>query len=255
MVENAIFYDASKCIGCRGCQVACKQWNGLPGDKTVFWGSYENPRTLTGNTWTKINFREKREGDNVKFLFAKTQCMHCSEPSCVAVCATGAARKMPDGRVEIDQNRCVGCKNCVVACPFGAANFSEDTGTSRKCHRCPDRVEAGLKPACVSTCVTGALNFGERSEMIKLAKQRRQGLWAEGQKAIFYGLNEAGGTNTIYLLNDEPEAYGLPKNPQVATANIFAGWLGVGIAGALIALVPFKSFLEARERGLKGGRS
>lgn len=255
MADQAILYDASKCTGCRGCQVACKQWNGLPADKTEFWGTYENPRTLTGNTWTKINFREKRENGQVKFLFAKVQCMHCTNPSCEAVCAAGAAKKnVTTGLVQIDQNRCIGCKNCATACPFGAANFSEETGTSRKCRGCPERVAAGMEPACVSTCVTGALSFGARSEIISKAKARQRELQADGKKAVVYGEHEVGGLRTIYVLEDEPEAYGLPGNPQIATATVAATWAGVGVAAGLLALIPFKSFFEARERGLKEAR-
>ncbi|HAA89608.1 MAG: 4Fe-4S ferredoxin iron-sulfur binding domain protein [Thermoanaerobacterales bacterium 50_218] len=249
MAEYAMFIDTSKCTGCRACQVACKNWNGLPAEETDFWGTYENPKTLTGNTWTKVKFNEKVENGNIKLLFAKIQCMHCNDASCMAVCATKAISRRPGGMIVIDQNRCVGCRNCVTACPFGAVNFSEETGTPRKCRLCEDRVAAGLQPACVNACLSGALNFGERSEMLALAKKRQKELLAAGEKAIIYGEKELGGTHVIYLLTDEPEAYGLPKDPEIATSVVPSGWTWALAGLGLIALFPLRRFTEARKKG------
>lgn len=248
MAEYAMYIDTSKCIGCRACQVACKNWNNLPGNK-ITEEYYENPQRLTGDTWTKVRFHESVQGDKIKFLFNKMQCMHCTEASCMAVCATGAISRRPGGMVIIDEQRCVGCRNCVTACPFGAVNFSEETGTPRKCRFCEDRLAAGLKPACVSACPTGALDFGDREEMLKLAKKRQQELLAAGEKAILYGENELGGTHVFYLLTDEPEAYGLPKNPQIATSVVPSSWSWALAGLGLIALFPLRRFAEARKKG------
>ena len=236
-----IFIDVSKCTGCRGCQVACKQWNNLPATKTAFSGSYENPPQIEGNTWTKVKFIEDRHSNgNVRFLFRKTQCMHCTEASCVAVCASGAATRMDNGSVVIDQNKCIGCKNCVVACPFGAVGYDTQTGTSRKCRLCYERVSNNMLPACVKTCPPGALRFGKREEILTMARERVKQLKATGKDAYIYGEKELGGTGSIYVLDAPPKVYGLPENPKPATASVSGNWLGVLIGAGILAFAPFK---------------
>ena len=147
-------------MGCRGCQVACKQWNQLPAEKTRFDGNYQNPKHLSGKTWTLVNFIEPNDYDqNPRWLFRKQSCFHCAEATCVSVCPTGAAKKRDDGIVFIDQGICAGCKYCVETCPFGTPQFDRKTGTVKKCRMCLDRVGNGLKPACATACPTGALAF------------------------------------------------------------------------------------------------
>jgi len=239
--------DVSKCTGCRACQVACKQWNDLPAEKTSFSGSYENPPRISGNTWTKVRYAEEVQDGKVRFLFRKIQCMHCTEASCMAVCAAGAPTRMDNGSIVFDQNKCIGCKNCVVACPFGAAGYSPDTGTSRKCWACQNRQENNMEPACVKACPPGALQFGNREEMLAKAKARVQELKAAGKEAYVYGEKEVGGTNTIYVLDAPPKVYGLPENPKVATAGVFGNWIGVLVGAGILAFAPFKMFFADKE--------
>ena len=193
----AALVDTTRCMGCRACQVACKQWNQLPAEKeSKFLGTYENPPALTADTWTKIQFHEFSDA-GPKWRFRKQQCFHCDDASCVNVCPTGAAKKRPNGIVVIDQSICAGCKYCVEACPYQTPKFSEETGTAVKCRFCYDRVENGLSPACVTACPTGALFFGKRSEVIAEAHRRKKGR----SDLKVYGENELGGLGWIYLVD------------------------------------------------------
>ncbi len=250
--QMGILIDVSKCTGCRGCQVACKQWNNLPATRTAFSGSYENPPRIEGNTWTRVKFVEDMQsGGNVRFLFRKTQCMHCTEASCVAVCASGAATRLNNGTVVIDQDKCIGCKNCVVACPFGAVAFDPQTGTSRKCRLCYERVENNMPPACVKTCPPGALQFGKREELLAAAGERVSQLKAAGKDASIYGQKEVGGTGVIYVLDATPKLYGLPENPRPATAGLTGNWLGVLAGAGIMALAPFKLLFSDKETDIQ----
>ena len=228
-----VLVDITRCMGCRGCQVACKQWNQLPAEKTEFGGTYENPPSLSADTWTKIQFFESSNGRQ-EWRFRKQQCFHCDQASCVTVCPTGAARKTEKGIVIIDQSICTGCKYCVEACPFQTPKFSERSGTAIKCRFCWDRVANGLGPACVKACPTGALFFGRRDEVLREANARAKKV----KGATIYGETELGGLGWIYLIDREPEKVGMISDPQPATKGIFGKWLagvipGVAILGGL----------------------
>jgi formate dehydrogenase iron-sulfur subunit len=219
MKKKSILYDASKCTACRGCQVACKQWNQLPAVKTSFQGTYENPPRFSANTWTKIVFKEHEKDDKVQWLFSKQGCMHCSDAACIKVCPASAITRNEFGAVNIDQNKCIGCNYCAANCTYNVIGFDQKANVARKCNFCVDRVTAGLEPACVKTCPTGALSFGDRTDMIALANQRLAFLQENGNPdANIYGLNELDGLGVLYVLGDRPEKYGLPENPRVSTA-------------------------------------
>lgn len=216
----AVLCDANRCIGCRGCQVACKQWNEnnefIPEppytwDKTVNWGSYENPPQLSARTWTKIRFTELDHDGKFYWVFTKLQCMHCKYPACVAACPVGALQKTPEGPVLYDDDKCFGCRYCMVACPFGIPTFEWDKPLPwiRKCTFCADRLGEGLEPACVKTCPTGALKLGEREELIIEAKER---IASSPDKYVnhIYGEKEVGGTSWLYLSPVPFEMLGLP---------------------------------------------
>lgn len=250
MAELAMYIDVTKCTGCRGCQVACKQWNGLPAVKTKFTGSYENPPRMGGDIWTKVRFFEQEDDNKVRFLFRKAQCMHCTDASCMAVCAAGAISRNQYGSVIIDQDRCVGCKNCVVACPFHAVGFSEETGTSRKCRFCSERIENGMEPACVKACPPGAIKVGNRDEVLAAANERVNLLKQNKAKSQLYGVKELSGLHVIYVLDDDPEVYGLPKNPQVATANLFGNWLSALAGVGILVFAPFWLIFRERSNGV-----
>lgn len=250
MADLAMYIDTTKCTGCRGCQVACKQWNGLPTVTTGFSGSYENPPRIGGDTWTKIRFFEKEENGRPGFLFRKAQCMHCTDASCLAVCAAGAVLRNSRGVVSIDQDRCTGCKNCVVACPFHAVGFSKETGTSRKCGMCYDRVENGMEPACMKACPADAVKVGDREQVLTEAKEKAGVLKSKGINAQVYGEKELSGLHVIYLLDDKAETYGLPNEPQMATANIISNWLTALAGAAVLAIAPFWLIFGSRDNGI-----
>ena len=173
----AMLFDASKCTACRGCQVACKQWNDLPGEVTKNTGSYQNPPRLSADTWLVMEFHEVENGDGLKWGFRRTACMHCLEPACVSACPVGALHKTDEGPVHYDDDRCIGCRYCMLACPFDVPTFTWDKGLMegaviRKCNFCVDRLGSGLEPACAKTCPPGALVFGERDELIAEAHAR-----------------------------------------------------------------------------------
>jgi len=259
-MAKAILIDTSKCTACRGCQVACKQWNDLPAEKTHNWGSYQNPEHLSAVTWKLVTFHEDDEGDEFQWLFLPKQCLHCTDASCVSVCPTGAAHYR-GGTVLIDQTLCIGCGYCVEACPFDVPHSmpgpdDRHKGTARKCTMCVDRIDNGLEPACAKTCPAGAYSFGERSELIAKGKAIVERLRSKGHlSASLYGENELGGLHVMFVLQDSPQKYGLPTNPQVATKNVLGQWLSGFVATGVVAALPFW-LLTKRKRELansKGG--
>lgn len=227
-MSGACLVDLSKCMGCRGCQVACKQWNDLPAEKTTFFagtGGYQNPPELSASTFTLVGYSEVQTGDKLKWVFAKRQCMHCIDPACVEVCPVGGMQKTPEGAVAYDAEKCVGCRTCLLNCPFQVPAFddSKSVASVAKCNLCAGRLagdwferelngkpltpesEARFKvglgePICVKTCSAGALIWGERSDLIAEAKRR---LKAEPDKYVqhIYGESEAGGTSWMYISN------------------------------------------------------
>jgi len=242
----AMLIDVSKCMGCRGCQVACKQWNQLPAEKTKFTGSYQNPPVLSAKTWTLVTFNEPEDGA-VRWLFRKRQCLHCGEAACQQVCPTGAIKRSDKGIVYIDQGICAGCKYCVEICPFKTPHPSHETGTARKCWMCMDRVTNGLDPACVTACPTGALAFGPRDDMVSLARERQQALAGQGSPdARIYGETELGGLGAMYVLPEKASAYGLPEAPTLPTKGIFGRWL-LGIIPGLAVLYSMWRYFRDEE--------
>jgi formate dehydrogenase iron-sulfur subunit len=222
----AMFIDTSKCMACRGCQVACKQWNDrrgyIPGERvTVNTGSYENPPSLDPETWTRIRFAEYDDGERFQWLFLKEGCMHCTEAVCVDVCPTKALKYGPHGIITYERDLCNGCGYCSQFCPFGVPqleviNVLTGEAKSSKCFFCQDRTTNGLTPACVKTCPAAALDWGERDLMLAKAKARVDLLKTElgFPKANLYGETELGGLGRLYVLTAPPAAYGLPEKPR-----------------------------------------
>ncbi len=217
MAQSICLIDTSKCMGCRGCQAACKQWNQLPAEKTTFEGSYENPPRFSANTWLRVAFRE-HAGNNgrVDWYMAKLGCMHCTDAACMQACPAGAIFRSEEGTVNIDQVKCIGCNYCVTACPFQVIGFDRLSNKTRKCTFCLDRLVSGMPPACAQSCPTGSITFGDRRDLVARATNRVAQLKAAGKvNANIYGLDELDGTKMMYVLADEPEKYGLPADPQV----------------------------------------
>jgi len=212
MEKAAMLIDLTKCTGCRACQVACKQWNDLPGENTVCWGCYDNPPDLSPVTWNRIAFYEWDEGGQPKWMFRPVRCFHCTDAPCVEACPTGALFKDARGFTAFDVNLCNGCGYCTQACPFniprltdqdpfeGKANLTGQAKSS-KCTFCQDRVQNDLVPACAQTCAPGAIQYGEREEMIALGEARVAELKGNGTpEANLYGKDLLSGLGMMYVL-------------------------------------------------------
>lgn len=220
MAEVAILYDSSKCMACKGCQVACKQWNQLPSpltaDEYEFTNSYQSPLDLAPDTWLIIDFDEVDQDIGIEWNFMRDACFHCTDAACEAACPTGAISKRDNGAVVIDQEKCIGCRYCVNSCPFSVPKWKEAENKTFKCRLCQDRTENGLSPACVSTCPTGALTFGDRNEMVATAQSRVGELKTGGfDKAEVYGADELDGMHVIFVAHRGIDAHGLIRDPKV----------------------------------------
>ena len=195
----AMLQDMSRCIGCKACQVACKEWNELPAVETRNEGDYENPRDLGPTTWTRVQFQELDNGGEPRWLFFKQQCMHCTDAACVRVCPTGALKHDSAGFVSFERDLCNGCGYCADFCPYGAIRMGVDsvwTGGAKaaKCTLCEDRIANGQEPACAKACPADAIQFGDREELIAAGEERVAALQGQGRKdANLYGVKEAGG--------------------------------------------------------------
>ncbi len=245
MSEKIQLIDTSKCTGCRGCQVACKQWNQLPAGQTMNSGAYQNPPDLQKNTWTLVRFQEISDRDGgVDWLFRKDGCLHCTDATCVKVCPTEARFRLDSGAIGTDNEKCAGCQLCVAACPFGKPRYEESSNKTYKCNLCAARTQNNLPPACVKACPTGALKYGEKAAMLDLAYKRAREL---GKNASVYGDKFFGGTHLIFVLEEKVDLYdALPAKPKVAASVIFwkdiftAGGLfkaGAGLAGSFLSRI------------------
>jgi formate dehydrogenase iron-sulfur subunit len=230
--RKAILVTPEDCIGCRACQVACKSWNQLPGIKTKNNGTYQNPPDLASAAYNIIRYNEVPSQENpVRWLFVSRRCMHCDDAGCMKICPSGALYKTAEGAVAFDRDKCIGCKLCVNACPFDVPRYDAD-GKVTKCHLCFDRIGAGMSPACVKTCPTGALKFGDREELIGTAKN-------EGFATI-YGDQDLGGLGSVYAFKEEPKLYGMIENPAIpSSVNFWHTYLKplsvIGLGGVVAA--------------------
>ncbi|KAB0671963.1 4Fe-4S dicluster domain-containing protein [Oryzomonas sagensis] len=256
--------DTTKCTGCRGCQVACKQWNQLKAEKTVFFSGegYQNPPAMSEYTFTRIKFRDYQKHGQNEFAFYKEMCMHCNEPACASVCPVGAFKKTAEGPVVYDEKRCIGCRFCMVACPFGIPKYewSKAFPLVRKCTGCYSRVKEGLQPACATACPT-AITYGDRADMLQEAERRLKSRPDRYFQAI-YGKEEAGGTSVLYLTHQPLDELGfkqvtkrpLPSYTWQALRLVPGIFLGVG--GTLSAITWFQHRKERirREEEFKNSR-
>ena len=205
--RKGFLVDTSRCIGCRSCQVACKQWNKLAADQTEKLGTFDDSRDLTPSLYNRIRFTEGTASTGeLTWRFLNERCMHCGDAGCMKVCPSpGALYRTSDGIVAYNKEKCISCKYCVSACPFNIPRYDADDKVS-KCHLCLNRVGGGMAPACAKACPTESLTFGKRSDLIARAK-------AAGK--TLYGELDLNGLGVVYALEGPPEQYGLPLKPAI----------------------------------------
>jgi len=208
--RRGVLVDTTKCVGCRACEAACAETNHLPapasaGDDAVF----KTRRTMDTRTYTVVNAATTPAASPERFI--KRQCMHCVEPACASACLVRALDKTSTGPVVYHKDRCLGCRYCMVACPFEVPKYEYESALPfvQKCTFCADRQAKGEAPACTSVCPSGALQFGNRNELIETAKER---LYAPGSQYVrhIFGEHEVGGTSWMYITDIPFDTLGLP---------------------------------------------
>jgi formate dehydrogenase iron-sulfur subunit len=214
-MTKSFFIDTTVCTACRGCQVACKQWHDLPAEATVNRGSFQNPEDLSSLTYKLVRMNEEIIDNKLQWLFFPDQCRHCIDAPCLETAmdedaiyqdpATGAI-------LYTAKTKGLNAEEIIGSCPYNIPRQGPD-GTLAKCDMCNDRVHNGLKPACVTTCPTGTMNFGDRDEMVALAEKRLKALKKKHPKALLLDPNDL---NVIYLVAQEPSLY---SEYAVASAN------------------------------------
>jgi len=247
------FTDTSVCIGCKACEVACKEWNLVPEDGLVFSGdSYDNTGSLGADSWRHVAFVEQGgdDGDPLRWLMSSDVCKHCTHAGCLDVCPTGALFRTEFGTVVVQQDICNGCGYCVSGCPYGVIERREGDGRAWKCTLCYDRLHDGLEPACAKACPTDSIQFGVLDELRERAALRVEELHSRGvTEARLYGHDPndgVGGDGAFFLLLDEPEVYGLPPDPVVPTRDAGAMWRFAGTAASAFVGIAVSAFMGRR---------
>jgi formate dehydrogenase iron-sulfur subunit len=273
--------DITKCIGCRACQVACKQWNERDGEKTELQDQlgFQNPATLSSKTYTLITFHELPDENapgGLHYLFSMRRCLHCLEPACASACPTTALQRQPDGPVTYNSDQCIGCRYCIWACPWGVptAEWNSLAPKIQKCTHCADRADQPVPaarngvaltmsesslfrenivvPACVKACPADALRFGERNEMLNIARER---ISTQPEKYVnhIYGEQEAGGTSVLYLSSVPFSKLGFPevdKKPYPAVSKIAIHAVPPAVIAVGAFLGGVYTFLKRRAAGV-----
>jgi formate dehydrogenase iron-sulfur subunit len=260
------FTDTSLCIGCKACEIACKQWNQLPASDPVWTGSsYDNTGQLSATTWRHVQFIEHIGRPDIpliqpgsalssspqstalpffnsdRWLMQSDVCKHCANAPCQEACPTGSIIRTEFDTVYVQQDICNGCGYCVIACPFGViARDQYGDRTAHKCTLCYDRLKDGFEPACAKACPTDSIQFGEVEQLKAHARQRLGILHERGvNEAQLYGADDnilEGGLNSFFLLLDKPEIYNLPQNPQRPSNNVVPASLWTILAAAVLGL-------------------
>jgi formate dehydrogenase iron-sulfur subunit len=267
------FTDTSVCIGCKACEVACKEWNHVPEDGLALTGmSYDNSVGLGADTWRHVAFIEQQrpvtvpdgdgaggrgagnaggdgadsDGGGLRWLMSSDVCKHCTHAACLDVCPTGALMRSEFGTVVVQADVCNGCGYCIPACPYGVIDQRKEDGRAWKCTLCYDRLSAGMEPACAKACPTDSIQFGPLDELRDRAAARLDQLHEAGEdSARLYGADPGdgvGGDGAFFLLLDEPEVYGLPPDPVVTTRDLPSMWRHAGAAALTLAGLAAASF-------------
>jgi formate dehydrogenase iron-sulfur subunit len=236
-MAKSVLVDMTRCIGCRGCQTACKEWNELPARKTTFQGEYSNPVRLNSDTYTRIRYSEMDDKGRPVWSFIKEQCLHCKNPACASVCPVAALTKSANGPVVYDYDRCIGCRYCMLACPFRIPTYEWESARPwvQKCSFCSERIKDGLVPACIKVCPTTTMFYGEDKEVLAEAKKRIANNPGKYVNHI-YGEKEAGGTSWMYISNVPFDQLGFTRNvPQFNLSDLT--WDYIGKVPALFGVV------------------
>jgi len=254
--RKGFFTDTSICIGCKACEVACKEWNHVPSKPLSFTGmSYDNTQELGADTWRHVAFieQERQIGDPAggpRWLMASDVCKHCTHAACLDVCPTGALIRTEFGTVVVQEDVCNGCGYCVSACPYGVIDKREDDGRVWKCTMCYDRLGAGLEPACATACPTKSIQYSDLDDLRDRAAARVDELHEAGEtRARLYGQDPSdgvGGDGAFFLLLDEPEVYGLPPDPVVTTRDLAQMWRHAAVAALTLGAAAIVSFVGRR---------
>lgn len=256
MPTSAFLTDASVCIGCKACEVACKEWNAIPDDGFQFSGqSYDNTHALGASTWRHVLFLEQPRqmgsqiagiDDAFRWQFLSDVCKHCENAGCLEACPTGAIVRTELETVFVQNDICNGCGYCVVSCPFGVVDKNHQVGTAFKCTFCYDRQRDGLIPACAKACPTQSIRFGHIEQLREEAQVRVKELQHRGYSdARIYDptRSSVGGTHAIFVIFGEPETYNLPPAPEVPTIHLKSAWSAALVSAFVVVLVVCLAFM------------
>ncbi len=258
-----LFTDVSLCIGCKACEVACKEWNLLPSNPPEWRQGYDNTGALSATSWRHVKFVEDfglplpprpvvpgmdltallAEPKDGQWLFLSDSCKHCVEAPCNLACPTGAMIHTEFSSVIVQPDVCTGCGSCTSACPFGVVAQSPIDGHAHKCVLCYDRLRDDLVPACAKACPTGSIQYGAVDDLRAAARERVEVLHARGYaSARLWGAEateDYSATHAFFLLLGDPELYGLPSRPVNPWRHLAGDYLRgvVGLLAAVAALV------------------
>ncbi len=277
-VEVSKLVDIDLCIGCKACEVACKEWNDLQVEETHNFGGYQSHEDLTASTWDLMRFNEVDLDDGgLAWLIRKDSCLHCEDPGCLLACpAPGAIVQYENGIVDFDQDKCIGCQYCIAGCPFDIPRFDSETKKVYKCTMCVERISNGMEPACVKSCPTGSIRFGTKEDMLHYGEEKVAKLKDRGfDDALLYDPEGVKGVHMMYVVprGEMLDEYGLPDDPTVKGASFFplmsvlrklgslatwVGLIGAGLfflrTGRRFAPSEDKAVASAREKGQEAER-
>jgi len=256
---TAFLTDSTLCIGCKACEVACKEWNDLAEDGLNWTGfSYDNTGAVGHSTWRHVKFVEHPpeigEGGNspdlASWTFSSDVCKHCENAGCLEACPTGSIVRTEFGGVYVQPDICNGCSYCVVACPFGVIQRNKHDGRAFKCTFCYDRQKVGLTPACAHACPTESIKFGKLDDLRAEAAQRIDDLRQEGMAdATLYDPVETsvGGIHAFFITRGDPRQYNLPPKPEIPTIYAKQAWKSAAIGAGVLAAGTLLAFLGGKQ--------